>query len=60
MSYKVNPLLAKLLAKEDITIQSGNYSSAWFDVKHRVLGLPNWKDMGKPNTLCFTSNQADE
>ena len=47
MSYKVNPLLAKLLAKEDITVQSGNYSTAWFDVKHRVLGLPNWKDMGK-------------
>jgi hypothetical protein len=47
MSYKVNSLLAKLLAKEDITVQHGNYSTAWFDVKNRILGLPNWKNMGK-------------
>lgn len=47
MTYKVNSLLAKLLAKEDITVQHGNYSTAWFDVKNRILGLPNWKNMGK-------------
>jgi len=40
-------ILPKLLAKEDITIRHGNYHTAWFDVKNRVLGLPNWKDMGK-------------
>ena len=40
-------ILAKLLAKENITIQHGNYHTAWFDIKDRVLGLPNWKDMGK-------------
>ncbi len=40
-------ILAKLLAKENITIQHGNYHTAWFDIKNRVLGLPNWKDMGK-------------
>jgi hypothetical protein len=39
--------LAKLLAKENITIQEGNYKTAWFDIKNRVLGLPMWKDMGK-------------
>lgn len=39
--------LAKLLAKENITVQYGNYSTAWFDIKDRVLGLPMWKDMGK-------------
>ena len=39
--------LAKLLAKENITVQYGNYSTAWFDIKNRVLGLPMWKDMGK-------------
>lgn len=38
--------LAKLLAKEDITVQYGNYHTAWFDIKDRVLGLPQWKDMG--------------
>ena len=40
-------ILPKLLAKENITIQHGNYHTAWFDVKDRVLGLPMWKDMGK-------------
>ena len=40
-------ILPKLLAKENITIQHGNYNTAWFDIKNRVLGLPNWKDMGK-------------
>ena len=47
-------ILPKLLAKEDITIRHGNYHTAWFDVKNRVLGLPNWKDMGKDvyDLLC--------
>ena len=45
--YQVNPLLAKLLAKENLTVEHGNYSTAWFDVKNRVLGLPIWKDHGK-------------
>ena len=39
-------ILAKLLAKENITIQHGNYQTAWFDIKNRVLGLPLWKDLG--------------
>lgn len=39
--------LAKLLAKENVTIQHGNFKSAFFDVKNRVLGLPIWKDKGK-------------
>ena len=45
--HQVNPLLAKLLAKENLTVEHGNYSTAWFDVKNRVLGLPIWKDHGK-------------
>ena len=47
MSYKVNPILAKLLAKENISIQHGNYKTAWFDLDNRIIGLPDWKDMGK-------------
>lgn len=39
--------LPKLLAKENITIQHGNYKTAWFDIKNRILGLPVWEDMGK-------------
>ena len=42
-----NPTIARLLAKENITIQHGNYHTAWFDIKNRILGLPLWKDMGK-------------
>ena len=35
--------LAKLLAKENITVQYGNHRTASFDVEGRVLRLPLWK-----------------
>ncbi len=49
-----NPTIARLLAKENITVQHGNYKTAWFDIKDRILGLPLWKDMGKDvyDLLC--------
>jgi hypothetical protein len=40
-------MLARLLSKENISVQHGKYSTAFFDVKNRVLGLPIWKDRGK-------------
>ena len=43
----VKSTLAKLLAHENISVQHGNFSTAFFDVKNRILGLPNWKDKGK-------------
>lgn len=40
--------LAKLLATENITVtHSKTLSTAYFDVKNRVLGLPVWKNQGK-------------
>ena len=42
-----NKTIGKLLAKENITIQPGNYHTAWFDIKNRTLGLPTWADNGK-------------
>jgi len=39
-------MLAKLLAKENLRIQHGNYATAFFDTKSRVLGLPIWKTSG--------------
>lgn len=40
--------LAKLLATENITVtHKTSLKTAYFDVKHRVLGLPIWKDKGK-------------
>ena len=47
MSLLTNPILAKLLAKENLEVRHGNYRTAWFDVENRVLGLPIWKDHGK-------------
>lgn len=40
-------LLARLLAKENITVQYGNYKTAYFDVQNRILGLPLWRDDDK-------------
>src|SRR6056297_1684634 len=40
-------LLARLLAKENISVRHGNYTTAYFDVQNRVLGLPLWKDDDK-------------
>ena len=40
-------VLARLLANENITVQQGNYETAFFDVESRVLGLPLWKEMNK-------------
>ena len=47
MSFKSKSILARLLSKENISVQRGNFPTAFFDVENRVLGIPNWKDMGK-------------
>ena len=40
--------VARLLATENITVtHRKGIKTAYFDVKHRVLGLPVWKDKGK-------------
>ncbi len=51
-------LLPKLLAKENITIQHGNYKTAWFDIKNRILGLPLWDDMHKDIYDLFTGHEV--
>lgn len=51
-------LLPKLLAKENVTIQHGNFSTAWFDIKNRVLGLPIWKEMHKDEYDLFTGHEV--
>jgi hypothetical protein len=47
MNSNSKSILAKLLAKENITINHGNYPTAFFDVDKRILGLPLWKEMDK-------------
>lgn len=51
-------LLPKLLAKEDLTVKHGNYNTAWFDVKNRVLGLPLWKEMHKDVYDLFIGHEV--
>tara|TARA_R110002153_G_scaffold16926_11_gene59342 strand:+ start:1806 stop:3962 length:2157 start_codon:yes stop_codon:yes gene_type:complete len=47
MNYELQSTLARLLAKENITVTHGNMKTAMFDVKNRVLGLPMWKNKSK-------------
>lgn len=39
--------LAKLLAKENVNVQVGNFTTAFFDVESRTLGLPRWNTDSK-------------
>lgn len=55
---KSQSVLAKLLSRENITIQHGNYKTAFFDVKNRVLGLPILKDTGKDIYDLFVGHEV--
>jgi hypothetical protein len=55
---KQTSLLPKLLAKENVTIQHGNFNTAWFDIKNRVLGLPLWEDMHKDVYDLFVGHEV--
>ena len=39
-------ILARLLARENITVEQTNHHTAFFDVERRILGIPYWKDIG--------------
>ena len=39
-------MLARLLARENITVEQTNHHTAFFDVERRILGLPYWKEVG--------------
>lgn len=47
MNSTAQGTLARLLSKENITIQHGNFHTAFFDVESRTLGLPIWQNKGK-------------
>lgn len=40
-------MLAKLLAKENIIVRFGNYSTAFFEPRTRILGMPMWNSESK-------------
>ena len=58
MATQSKSILAKLLANENITVQYGNYQTAFFDVEKRVLGLPLWKDMSKSLTDLLIGHEV--
>ena len=45
MTNTSSELGAKLLANEDISVIRARVSTASFDIKNRVLTLPQWKDL---------------
>ena len=47
MNLSAQEYLAKLLAKENLTVRHGNYSTASFEPVNRILRLPLWADKGK-------------
>ena len=47
ISVAAKERLAKLLATENLTVEHRNVPTAAFDIKNRVLVLPNWKDITK-------------
>ena len=50
--------LAKLLAKENIQVIHGAYTTAWFDPQKRVLALPVWKNKGKAVYDLLTGHEV--
>lgn len=58
MANQSKIILAKLLANENISVQYGNYQTAFFDVQNRVLGLPLWKQMGKGLTDLLIGHEV--
>ena len=57
MSTEVKSMVAKLLARENITIQRGNYETASFNLKTRVLELPLWETINNDVLDLFIGHE---
>ena len=58
INFENQSTLARLLAKENITVTTGNMKTAYFDVKNRTLGLPAWKNRGKDVYDMLTGHEV--
>ena len=47
LDYQLQSTVARLLARENITVIHANVPTACFDIKNRIMKLPIWKDHGK-------------
>ena len=57
MSTEVKSMVAKLLARENITIQRGNYETASFNLETRVLQLPLWDNISNDELDLFIGHE---
>jgi hypothetical protein len=57
MSTEVKSMVAKLLARENITIQRGNFDTASFNLKTRVLELPLWETINNDVLDLFIGHE---
>lgn len=51
-------ILARLLAKENIQVEQTNHPTAFFDVEHRILGLPYWKGVSNDLYDLFVGHEV--
>lgn len=58
INFDQQSTLARLLAKENITVIHGTYKTAWFDPERRVLALPIWKNKGKAVYDLLTGHEV--
>lgn len=58
INFDQQSTLARLLAKENITVIHGTYKTAWFDPERRVLALPLWKNKGKAVYDLLTGHEV--
>lgn len=58
INFDQQSTLARLLARENITVIHGAYKTAWFDPEKRVLALPIWKNKGKAVYDMLTGHEV--
>jgi hypothetical protein len=58
VNFDQQSTLARLLAKENISVIHGAYHTAWFDPQKRVLALPIWKNRGKAVYDLLTGHEV--
>ena len=58
INFDQQSTLARLLARENITVIHGTYKTAWFDPQKRILALPIWKNKGKAVYDLLTGHEV--
>lgn len=51
-------ITSRLLANENITVEFGNFQTAYFDIKNRMLGMPLWALTDPDKTNMFIGHEV--